>query len=174
MHVSIPPKSDNLVDGGLWSLGAKSFVRFDGPSSRVDFGFRLEGIGICSVAFSGGIPTGTWGVSTGTCGCSSCAALRLSLLRLHSPCVDLFSAFELYLSICINLQVRRTKIQRTHRYFHQCNAENFMRVDRKKWHHVQMLHPRIRSNLKSSLTAGPFLHIGAIHIVTVSKYNWVP
>jgi hypothetical protein len=69
--------------------------------------------------FSGGIPTGGWGVSTGTDGCSSCVALRLSLFRLHSPCVDLFSAFELYLSIRINLQARHKKIQPTHRYLHQ-------------------------------------------------------
>jgi len=82
------------------------------------------GIGVCSVAFSGGIPTGTWGISAGTSSCSSCVALRLSLLRLHSPCVDLFNAFEFYLSICMNLQAQRIKIERTHRYFHRCNARS--------------------------------------------------
>jgi len=85
-------------------LGVESFVRLDGPSSRVGFGFRLVGIGVCSVEFSEGIPTETWGVSTGTEGCSSCMTLILSLFRLHSTCVDLFSAFELYLSIWMNLQ----------------------------------------------------------------------
>ena len=132
MHVSIPPKSDNLVDGGVWSLGVESFVRLDGPSSRADLGFRFVGIGFCSVEFSEGIPTETWGASTEAGGCSSCPALRLSLFRLHSTCVDLFSAFELYLSIRMNLQWQymRGLVDAPKSPSVECKVGNLMRADR--------------------------------------------
>ena len=156
-------------------MAVESFVRFDGPSSRVDLCFRLVGIGICSVDISGGIPAGTWGFSTGAGGCSSCTALRLSLLRLHSPCVDLFNAFELCLSICINLRGQHTRIQRTHRYFHQCGARRGTLcelIDTKKVasraNAVSL--DFIRPNLKSSLTIAYFC-IWMVHVVTVSQLD---
>ena len=112
----------------------------------MDLGFRLVVIGLCSTAFSGGIPTEAWGVPTGTGGCSSCAELRLSLFRLHSPCVDLFNAFELYLSICVNLQTPPQRSSgRTDISISGMRSEGLdvSRSTRKKWNRVPPL-PRLR------------------------------